>query len=279
MKKFSSVVILMLWALAGSGAFAFSCHFSEENNPAHSSGPVSYVLELESTTQGSLVYFGTFHTINLNHPQFSRLERHWNRFEPDIALSEGCIWPIEESRNQSIRKYGEQGLLMYLAKRDNIPVACIDPSLRKQALYLSSRFDASQIKIYFILQQAIINRRMSWMNSTDTVNVNLHKWSMIPYFEVKPLDYEDFQFMFSRIFPEIEDWREFPALYFYDQKLGGFVADIYHELIEYRNKHMLKRLLKEVRKGKRVFAVVGRSHVVLQEPALRTALYLQENQL
>ena len=40
---------------------------------------------------------------------------------------------------------------------------------------------------------------------------------------------------------------------------------------EFRDQHMVKLLIDEVKKGKRVFAVVGGSHVVMQESALKAA--------
>lgn len=263
------VIVLILGALTGSRAFCITRHVSPKEKSMPLSGPGPYILALNSIQAGDLIYFGAFHTVDAEHSQFSRIERQWRQFVPDVALSEGCLWPVEVSRSESIRKYGEQGLLMYLADRDNVPIKCIDPSRRKQAFYLASRYETWQIKLYFVLQQAVINRRMGWKNSSDNVNINLASFNFLPNFAVRPFDYSDFLYMFAVLFPDIKDWRLFPAYYFHNEKMGSFLASIHKDLMEYRNEHMLQILIKEIKKGKRVFAVVGRSHVIVQETALR----------
>jgi hypothetical protein len=263
------MIVLILGAFTGGRAYCLPRHVSPEEKAMALSGPGSYILAVNSIQAGGLIYFGAFHTVDAEHPQFSRLERQWRQFAPDIALSEGCLWPVEVSRSESIRKYGEQGLLRHLAYRDKVPIKCIDPSRRKQAFYLASRYETWQIKLYFVLQQAVINRRMGWKNSSDNVNTNLSAFNFLPNFAVRPFDYSDFLYMFGILFPDIKDWRLFPAYYFHNEKKGSFLTAIHRDLMEYRNKHMLKLLIKELKKGKRVFAVVGRSHVIVQEPALR----------
>lgn len=47
---------------------------------------------------------------------------------------------------------------------------------------------------------------------------------------------------------------------------------MHRALNSYRDKVMLKKILKAVGKNRRVFALVGRSHVVMQELVLWTEL-------
>ena len=117
----------------------------------------SYTLEL-NIKQGNLYYFGTTHTNNPENPQFETIERKWNEFQPTIALSEGGIWALEKSRELAIIKHGEQGLIRYLAARDKIPIKSIEPVMTQEALYLLRKFSPEQIKIYYILRQAIVNQ-------------------------------------------------------------------------------------------------------------------------
>jgi len=230
-----------------------------------------YIVELSSAS-GHLVYFGAFHTVDEYDSQFRELEHLWEKTKPDLALSEGHVWPVEASRRESVRKYGEQGLLAYLADRDDIPVKTIDPSRLTQAHFLSLRFRPMQIKMYFILLQGVINRRMGWENSPESANRILFELRKMGFLRGRPFNYSEFYFLFKSIFPEIGDWRNIPQEYFHNKKKGKFIAKIHKAVSRFRNEYMLERVIKEIKKGNRVFAVVGRSHVVIQEPFLKKAL-------
>ncbi|HZX10538.1 MAG TPA: hypothetical protein VFG01_06270 [Acidobacteriota bacterium] len=268
---------LMAFFISCLTLFSASCSFFPFNGMRtwqdyrNHSNNNPYILELNSHP-GELFYFGAVHTIDLDDPQFTMIEQYWNQFKPDLALSEGNLWPVEATRKESIQKFGEQGLLMYLANRDSIPVKCIDPSRQQQTYFLSSSFQAWEIKMYFTLVQVAINRRMGWINSPERINSELNYLSKINYLEVKPFDFTEFKQLFSKTFPEIPDWRQISNDLFHRDYIGGFVAKIHKKLLGYRNQYMLIRLIREVTKGKRVFAVVGRSHVVIQEPFLKSAL-------
>ena len=68
------------------------------------------ILNINSK-KGSLFYYGSYHNVDINHPQFDDIEKNWDMFKPDIAYSEGMLWPLIKSRERAIKKYGEQGLL------------------------------------------------------------------------------------------------------------------------------------------------------------------------
>ena len=60
--------------------------------------------------------------------------------------------------------------------------------------------------------------------------------------------------------------------FFHSVEQGGFLAKIHRQLNEFRDDIMFRNIMAALKKGERVFALVGRSHVVMQEPALRTVL-------
>ena len=53
---------------------------------------------------------------------------------------------------------------------------------------------------------------------------------------------------------------------------GQFLNEIARYSTDYRNCHMIAAFLEAVRDGKRLFVLVGGSHVIMQEPVLRRAL-------
>lgn len=231
-----------------------------------------YVLELDSKG-GSLLYYGAFHKVDPTHPQFRDIEQRWEEFQPTFVYCEGSTWPLEESKDIAIEKYGEQGFVTFLAARDGIPIECIDPSLDDQAKYLKNFFPPHLIKIYYVLRQVAINRMMK-KDSHDSRYIDryLRKLGGIYGYNKSPNNIHDFERMVSFLFPDLNDWQKIPPFYFQCPESGGFLTAIHRKLNKFRDRIMIKKVTQALKKGKRVFAIVGRSHVVIQEATLKYLL-------
>ena len=229
-----------------------------------------YVLEMDSLG-GSLMYYGAFHKVDPSHPQFEDIEQKWENFRPTLAYCEGNIWPLEESRTEAIENYGEQGLVTFLAARDNIPIECIDPSLADQVELLKNCYPPHLIKVYYVLRQAAINRMLK-RDIPDSLYANryLRQLDLILGRTKPPSNLKDFKRMVSFLFPELEDWQKIPYSYFRLPESGGFLTAIHRKLNKYRDRVMIRKVARALKKGNRVFAVVGRSHVVIQEAVLKS---------
>jgi hypothetical protein len=214
------------------------------------------------------------HTTNLDDPQFADIEKRWERFQPTVAYSESCVWPLAKSREGAIARYGEQGFLRFLASRDKVPIKSIDPTRAQEAVYLKRFFNAEQIKIFYVLRQAVVNQNLG----KDTASVGYvnkilrHLGKVDYYFKGNPRHLDEFEGRVHQLFPNLKDWQSIPCSYFRSPNSENFLSKIHRRLNEFRDQHMLKRIIRELRKGNRIFAVVGRSHVVVQEPAVRTAV-------
>lgn len=229
-----------------------------------------YILELNKRG-GSLFYYGAFHKVDPSHPQFADIEQRWENFEPTLAYCEGNIWPLEESRTKAIENYGEQGLVTFLAARDGIQIECIDPSLKEQAIYLYKYFPPHLIKAYYVMRQAAINRMLKRdILASKYVNRYFRKFRQIEGFHNFPSNFDDYERMVSMLFPDLEEWQQIPYFYFHCKNSGGFLVDIHRKLNEYRDQFMVKKVVQALKNGQRVFAIVGRSHVVIQEAALKS---------
>ena len=273
MKK-ASVQMLLLSVLAP--IVLFSCtHFRTKrfmswDDYIRSPREHPYVLELE-TQGGSLVYYGAFHKVDPAHPQFEDIEHKWAKFQPTMAYCEGTIWPLEESRIKAIEKYGEQGLVTFLAARDGIPVECIDPTLKEQAIYLRKHFPPHLIKLYYVLRQAAVNRMLKKdphdLRYADRL---FRSFRRIKGFHTYPNNLEEMERLLSVRLPNLSPWQEIPYFYFHSPESGGFLTSIHRKLNGYRDQVMLKKVILALKKGNRVFAIVGRSHVVIQEAILKS---------
>ncbi len=231
-----------------------------------------YILELEEG-RSRLLYYGAFHKVDLEDPQFMDIEERWENFQPTVAFCEGHIWPLEKSRQEAILRHGEQGLLRYLAYRDNVPMRCLDPPLYRQVKYLRKRFSPSRIKLYYILRQAAVNRMLKRdIDDLRYVHRLLKSFKAMSGFDCPPRLLIDFEYLVSKAFPELGDWRMIPPSYFHSENQGGFLARIHRRLNKFRDDTMLRNIMVAMKNEERVFALVGRSHVVMQEPALRDSI-------
>lgn len=241
--------------------------------PSPSDTALPRILELETET-GCLLYVGVIHSFDPGDPQFSTIERCWDRFRPDVALSEGNLRPPECTRDSAVRLYGEQGLLRWLASRDGIPVRSFDPSLIEQARFLKRSYSAESVALYFILREAAVRRRLGLDFRLEVEAAGLlDRLRRIPTFRSLPRNPEDLKAGFRRIFPWVGDWTDIPAFFFYRVEEGGILARIHSRLNRYRDRIMSVRITRELERGGRVFAVAGRRHLIEQEPVLRAAVF------
>jgi len=263
-----SAWVLMILALASCSLHKYPGLMSwEEYNRTPRSRP--YVLKLLGG-RGDLLYYGAFHSIDLNNPQFSDIEQKWDAFRPTLAMSEGLLWPLAATREEAIRKYGEQGLLRFLAARDGVPMKCLDQPRLLQSEYLRHHFSAQEVKVYMVLRQASVNQMLG-RDPDDVADIEAFLAVMEKFkpFRFPPHTLTNLDAYVKHAFPELKDWRRIPEEYFYNKEKGKFLPEIHRYLMHYRDNVMLRILFSELNKGRRVFAIVGRSHVAMQEPALR----------
>ena len=251
-----------------------------------------YVLKVKSK-KGELVYYGAIHTIDTNNSQNAEIEELWNSFQPTLAFSEGGVWPLEKNRYEAITKHGEQDLLRFLSSRDNVPLESIDSTMRNQAIFLRRQFSPMDIKMYFILIQAVINKRLK-RNLEDVRYVDLILKSLVKISSSKsiarnlsnyynqdkrtPQNLQQFEYLMAKKFPEIKNWRDFPSSYFYDSRKGKFLPEIHQKLNEFREQLMLAKLIAKLKKRERILVVAGRSHLERLEPALHFLTQLKKRE-
>jgi hypothetical protein len=228
----------------------YSSHASEyEKN-------VPYVLQI-NTPRGGLLYFGVKHSHDPKDPQFSKMETLWRQFHPEIAFNEGGTPPVEQSkRDEAIEKYGDPGSVRYLAMRDKIQIESNEPKPEDEVKELLKKFSAEKIKTFYILRQIPEYYRMpSPTTSLDKyLEDSFSFYGGFPGLNVPPNS-------ISELAESLVD----PA------GTGTIFNEISRASTDYRDQFMVGLILRTACE-KRVFAVVGWSHVVMQEPAIRELL-------
>jgi len=234
-----------------------------------------YILNFK-TDKGALLYFGIGHAYRADDPQIEKLEKEFLQFRPTLILNESGTPPAAATAREAIEKYGEPGLLSFLAKKHNLPIKSLDPPRLDEIKYIlgTKRWTLEQVFLFYVLRQIPENNKKTNPQIPDAmVEEAIKRSSKMPGFENLPKTLAEFEASVKKHFPQVADWRKIEQKIFDpNPDLGNFTNDIADASVQFRGKFMVKTLVEEARRGERVFAVVGASHVVKQEKALKTLL-------
>lgn len=234
-----------------------------------------YILQLKSGA-GELLYFGAGHFYRIDDPQAVELERRFAEFRPTLLLNESGTPPAEATRELAVERYGEPGLVSFLAARHNVKIKSLDPPRMQEITYLLStkRWTTEQVMLFYVLRRVSENNKKSSPRpAEELVQQALDASAKAPVFEGLPKTVAEFEASVKRLLPSVADWRKVRSTVFDpNPDLGLYTNDVAYASSQYRDRYMVKLIADEVRRGGRVLAVVGASHVVMQESALKKAL-------
>ncbi len=229
-----------------------------------------YIVRLTSS-EGQLLYFGSRHVYDPADPQVAEIQKLWAEFAPTLALNEGGDPPVAGTIEEAVKQFGEPGLVRYLAARDNTPVMSLEPSPTREVATLLPHYSRDQIKLFYVLRQ-VPHYRLATLSIPleRKVEEDLGTFAVLYDLPGAPLTLAEIQESCESLLPDVAHWSDIPQSYFDPvREITRFTNDISRRLSDLRDEHMVDLLTRKVTRGARVFAVVGGSHVVMQEPALR----------
>ena len=232
--------------------------------------PEPYLIELDN-----LLYIGSYHTQDPNDPELALIEAKWAEFQPTVALAESTLGLYVGTYPNVVKFFGEPAAVYELARRHNTPIYSIDPAREDEINALRQQFSDEQLLIFFSLRSYLGQRRKTDTTGADTVlgralDRNCTRLQLDPC----PIpDADTFTAHFTADFPDIADWRTLPETASYPADSGSYLNRIAAASSQFRDEHMIQIISELVNQGERVFAIVGSSHVVMQEGRLRTAVH------
>ncbi len=272
--KFSAVLLLAFLMLLSATGLAQEISASvmsyDEYIKARHASP--YIVEIKFG-KGALLYFGARHTNDPKDTQIAQIETLWRQFRPTLAFNEGGDPPALPSIEEAVSRIGESGLVRFLAARDKVPVRSLEPSKADEAAMLLKTYTPEQVKVFYALRQ-VPQFRNSKRDETIEAHMNfvLGKWlASVPGLEGAPNSVTELERICLWLTPALQDWREAPQSWFDPTKSEAYTNRVSRLSGEFRDRHMVKLLIDAVKQGQRVFAVVGVSHVVMQERVLKAA--------
>ncbi|MGA2922976.1 MAG: hypothetical protein ABSE28_17865 [Candidatus Sulfotelmatobacter sp.] len=207
--------------------------------------------------------------VDPQNPQVADIENRWAAFRPTVAYNEGGNPETFEDFREAVQTYGEAGLVRSLAARDQVPVATLEPPFDMEVAYLLETYTPQQLKVFYALRQVTEERsRKANTSLDDRINSWLSRYLPAHGLKNSPNTLAELGAACMSLFPELTDWHQVPEDWFGPRKLGHYTNDLARDSGNFRNRYVFRLLVARVRRGDRVFAVIGSSHVVVLEPAL-----------
>lgn len=238
-----------------------------------------YILRVcAAEGNGELLYFGSRHSNDPKDSQMDQIARSFDAVLPDLALTEGGDLEVDGlTREEAIRRFGESGLTRRLAHGLGVPAHNLDPAREAEIAHLRDELDFTvpQLKLFYTLRQVSQSHRsQAQIDFDQAVPQYLQHLSTERGLSGSPETLSEFEADVRRLLPQVTNWREISAQYFFPgpQDAHHFTNDIQTASNNFRDRYHVRRILEFVDSGSRVFAIVGSTHVVMQEQAIRKEL-------
>lgn len=227
-----------------------------------------YVLSLRSKP-GALEYVGAKHTSDAAEPQLIEIERRWAEFEPTVALCEGHARMYRFAMRPKTGKLSESELTRILANRDRLPLYTLEPTYEREVAGLLEHFEPKLVATYMTLRvysaEANHSGAVSSGHNQDGLALRLlRKRTNVEGLRHTFTTIAEFDAYWREKFTDEPDWRTFS-----DTERSPLLVEVGNVSRQVRGDHMVHTLVELVEQGERVFAVVGASHVIRQEPVLQ----------
>ena len=243
--------------------------FNEYNRIHHA---LPYILEVKEG-KGRLVYFGIKHTRDPGNSQLQTVRKLWLALKPTLILNEDISTQPRATLQESVEVDGERGAVSYWAKQDHFPMRSIDLGRADEAKELDKQFPPAQVQLFYLIRglQQELPRRLKENPHLKADDVAVSDLKDMAREGVKgPLtSAADIDKTWAGLHVA-GDWRQ-PKITWIEPNDNGPLNRLSEASSELRDRHMVSVLLAALGKGEKVFAVVGASHVVMQEPTLRAA--------
>ncbi len=226
--------------------------------------PYVVACELE---RGALLYIGCRHTSDAANPQLTEVERLWDEFKPTVALCEGRQRMFRYTARNRTGGLAESELTRILAWRHGVPLYTLEPTYEAEVAALLKHFEPRLVATYFTLR-VFTQEAKREKGDKDALALHLlEKRTNVEGLRGSLRTVADLDAFWTERFPDSPGWRTLP-----DTEGLPLLREVGDRSRECRGEHMVRSLVELTRKGERVLAVVGASHVIRQEPCLIEAL-------
>lgn len=222
-----------------------------------------------------LVFVGTRHTFDSKDSQIEGLERLFEKFKPTLVLLEGGEWPVANSKEDAIKRYGEIGFTRFLASRRSVNTLSADPQTFEEYFSVLKRHTAIETKLYYALRFVPQwSREKSVVSIDEKMSKFLNPTNFPQYVlaESAPRNIKDLEMLCAQLIPNLKDWRTVQFDLTFDGGNSVLLNEIDKTANTFRNQFIEEKILSGLEKGERVFIVTGVTHLAKILPELRKKL-------
>lgn len=231
-----------------------------------------YILEIRQG-ESRFVFFGIGHTSDPQDRQIAILDEEWSRLRPEEAFHESGTPPSAQSFEDAVRKSGEPGYVRHRAEQERLLWSSLDPSREAEVKHLRVQFTAEQLRLFYTLRKAGEARRqgIALESMEPLLPMALARLDAVEDLKGSPSTLKEFERAMARLLPG-KDWRDTDERWTWPGRRDSWLNDVATASSRFRDEHMVRRIGELMGSGRRIIAVMGASHVVMQEPALRALL-------
>lgn len=240
----------------------------------------SYIYEIEKHGQ-VLCYIGVAHIYSLEDKQVEGLRNKFSEFVQKtvghnrVVLTEGGKRPIASSEEEAMKAGGEPNLVTFWAAMENIVTFSPEPDRQVEVSHLLEQFSREEVMHYYFARQV---NQWNLMKRPESLESYMEK-TLKRHSEF--LNWKGFDFSLEnmiRVHEEItgqefnpEDWEFFQALSG-PKKNVAVTNKVCARSIRFRDAYIVSEILRLWKENKDIFIVYGRTHAIMQEPALKKLL-------
>jgi hypothetical protein len=244
-----------------------------EHDAIYQASDFPYRMEIDCG-QGKLLYLGCRHASEATDPQLAELERLWSEFRPTVAFCEGRERMNRFASRPNAGPFSESKLVRILAYRSGTNLYTLEPSYEDEVASLLQKHNAPLVATYLTLRVYTAEAKGYQGNCDDLALTLLRKRIDVVGLRDTFDSLGSFDKYWKEQFADSPDWRTLP-----DTETIEELVEVGNTSRQARGEHMVQSLTELVRRGERVFAVVGASHVIRQEPYLRQTLKAEPGSL
>ncbi len=219
--------------------------------------------------------FAADHSNDPSHRQVGEVLSAWSEFSPDVVLYENQNNKFSGDIETTVEKYGESGLLRFLANRDDVPADSWEPGSKTKVDHLKSLFPAKQVELLFYMRAAMQLRKQNQASEAELLKFFSETFNSVLLergVEFKLKNVAQVQAEYRKHWSNPPKWWMAPALWFSPTEAespGAFLNSIAEEESHFRNVFAYRKITERVLANKKVFFLAGRHSVSMLVPAVK----------